>query len=153
MKLFHAVLFLVALALAFVPAALIADDNTSSGGHGRHGAGLHQTEKCLSTLNLSPALNASIQSSLTAGKATLQADGQSLRALHQKMESDIAAGADKSVVGQDTLNVDSARTKMKTDVQAIRDQVLAQLPADQQQAFNTCAAAHGPNAGSGRPHQ
>jgi hypothetical protein len=43
--------------------------------------------------------------------------------------------------------VDSARAKMKTDMQAIRDQVLAQLSADQQQAFSTCAAAHG----HGRP--
>jgi len=121
-------------------AALVADDGAAHGRDGRAG-GLH-IQRCVSSLNLSATQSAAIQSTLTAGKTTLQADRQNMMTLHQKMQSDIAAGADKSVVGQDALDLSAARSKMETDAQTIRGQVIAQVPADQQPAFNACTASH-----------
>ena len=140
MKRFPGSRTLVVLGLA-VAAAAAADQNAAAPPHGRMAFGLHHMEKCLSTLDLSAARKASIDESLTAGKATLRADGDAMKAAHQKMEADLAAGADKSVLGQNALDQDAARTKMKADGQAIHDQVLGQLSAEQLEQFNICAAA------------
>jgi len=98
-------------------------------------------EKCLSTLDLSPSQKASIDESLAAGKATLRIDGEAMKVAHQKMEADLASGADKSVLGQNAIDQDAARAKMKDDAQAMREQVLGQLSAEQVDQFNSCTAA------------
>jgi hypothetical protein len=120
-------------------AALVADDGAA---HGRDGRAGGHIQRCVSSLNLSATQSAAIQSTLTAGKTTLQTDRQNMMSLHQKMQSDIAAGADKSVVGQDALDLSAARSKLQTDAETIRGQVIAQIPADQQPAFNACTASH-----------
>ncbi len=111
------------------------------GPHWGHGMALRHMEKCLSTLGLSAAQQKSIDESLAAGKATLRADGEALRGSHQKMQADIAAGADTAVLGQNVLDQDAAHKKMKADAQAIHDQIRAQLSADQVQALDACASA------------
>jgi predicted house-cleaning NTP pyrophosphatase (Maf/HAM1 superfamily) len=83
----------------------------------------------------------------------LTADGDALKTAHQKMEADIASGADKAVLGGDVLALDAARSKMKSDTQAIHDQVLAQLSTEQQTAFNACATAHKPHHTAGTSPQ
>jgi hypothetical protein len=140
MKRFHRILPLVVLGCAAALAAR-ADENARAGPHGRPGPGIFHVEHCLSTLDLPAEQHVAIQSSLNAGKATLKADHESLKALHQKMEADIAAGADKAVLGQNVLDQQAARAKVKGDMQAIHDQVVAQLSSDQQQAFDACTAA------------
>ncbi len=140
MKRFQGALPLIVLAFA-VSKTAIAGENMTPGPHGWAGGGLFHMEKCLSALGLPAEQDATVQSVLNTGKATLKADGEVLRTLHQKMQSDIADGADKSVLGQDVLDQDAARTKMKNDRLAIHDQVLAQLSTDQQQTFNGCMAA------------
>ena len=117
--------------------------------------GHHQMEKCLSTLDLSDAQKAAIDEARAAGKATLKADGEAMKAVHQKMQADLAAGADKSVLGQNAIDQDAANTKMKADAKAIHEQVLGQLSNDQLDQYNAVrlgrqGAARAPGS-PGRP--
>ena len=149
MKRFPGSRTLVVLGLA-VAAAAAAEQGANAGPAGPHGAmmawGHHQMQKCLSTLDLSAAQKASIDEAFAAGKATLKADGEAMKAVHQKMQADLAAGADKSVLGQNAIDQDAAHTKMKTDAQAIHEQVLAQLSPEQVDNLNACTAAAAANA-------
>ena len=99
-------------------------------------------ERCLSTLDLPAAQQANVEASLNNGRATLKADGEALKAAHTQMQADLANSADKSVIGQDAINLHAAKAKMKTDAQAVHDDVLAKLSTDQQDAFNACASSH-----------
>ena len=100
-------LFVAGLAVAAAAAA--ADQNAPGGPHGGMMAwGHHQMEKCLSDLDLSDAQKAAIDEARAAGKATLKADGEAMKAIHQKMQADLAAGADKSVLGQNAIDQDAA---------------------------------------------
>jgi Spy/CpxP family protein refolding chaperone len=139
MKRFPGSRTLVVLGLA-VAAAAAADQNAPAGPNGRMG-GHHPMEKCLSTLDLSAAQKASIDEALAAGKLTMRADGEAMKVVHQKMQTDLAAGADKAVLGQNAIDQDAAKSKMKTDAQAIHEQVLGQLSPDQVEQFNSCTAA------------
>jgi Spy/CpxP family protein refolding chaperone len=141
MKRFPGSRTLVVLGL-LVAAAAAAEQGSPAGPHGAMMArGHHQMQKCLSTLDLSAAQKASIDEAFAAGKATLEADGEAMKAVHEKMQADLAAGADKSVLGQNAIDQDAAHTKMKADAQAIHDQVLGQLSPDQLDQFNACASA------------
>jgi len=127
---------------AFAVAAAARSEQDSMGPRGAWGHGVHRMEKCLASLNLPDSLKADIDSSLTAGHATLKTDVAAIQAAHAQMETDLANSADKAVLGQDVLNLDAARQKMKADAQALHDQVLAQLSPDQQDAVRACAASH-----------
>ncbi len=137
MKRFHGSLPLIVLALAAAATARAGD----GGPHGHPGPGGFHMQRCLSSLDLPADQHAAIQSTLQEGHATLAADGEALKALHRKMDADIAAGADKAVLGQDALDQNAAHAKLKSDMQATHDQVMAQLSAEQQQAFAACTAA------------
>jgi hypothetical protein len=93
-----------------------------------------------------------MESSIAPAKAALKADRESLQAAHRQIETDLANGAEKSVLGSDVLAMDEARTKLKSDARALHDQVLAQLSPEQQQAFDACVAAHAQH-GMGIGHQ
>jgi hypothetical protein len=129
----------------FAAAAAARADQGAPGRHPHFGSGLHQMQQCLLNLDLPAAQLATIETELSAGKATLKADGEAMKTAHQQMESDLAAGAEKSVLGTDAIAMDAARAKLKSDTQAIHDQVLAQLSAEQQDKFNACAAPHNPH--------
>jgi Spy/CpxP family protein refolding chaperone len=133
---------LFAAGLAVAAAATAADQNAPGGPHGGMMAwGHHQMEKCLSSLDLSDAQKAAIDEARAAGKATLRADGEAMKAAHQKMQADLAAGADKSVLGQNAIDQDAANTKMKADAKALHEQILGQLTNDQLDQYNACASA------------
>jgi len=133
-------LFVAGLAVAAAAAA--ADQNAPAGSHGGMMAwGHHQMETCLSSLDLSDAQKAAIDEARAAGKATLKADGEAMKAVHQKMQADLAAGADKSVLGQNAIDQDAANAKMKADAKALHEQVLGQLTNDQLDQYNACASA------------
>jgi Spy/CpxP family protein refolding chaperone len=138
MKRFPGSRMLVVLGLG-VAAAAAADQNATAP-HGKMG-GHHPMEKCLSTLDLSAAQKASIDEALAAGKLTMRADGEAMKVVHQKMEADLAAGADKSVLGQNAIDQDAAKSKMKADGQAIHEQILGQLSPEQVDQLNACTAA------------
>lgn len=149
MKRFPGSRTLVVLGLAVAAAAAADQNDPAHGPHGAMAGGMHHMQKCLSSLDLPAATAANIQNSLNAGKATLRADGQALGTAHKQMEADLAAGADKAVLGQDAINQDAARTKLKSDADAIHSQVLGQLSAEQLEQFNACTAAA--KTGHGRP--
>ncbi len=141
MKRFPGSRTLVVLGLA-VAAAAAAEQGAPTGPHGGMMAwGHHQMEKCLATLDLSAAQKAAIDEAHAAGKITLRADGDAMKAAHQKMQADLAAGADKSVLGQNAIDQDAAHAKMKADAQAIHEQVLGNLSAEQVDQLNACTAA------------
>ncbi|HTR02938.1 MAG TPA: hypothetical protein VMN82_07050 [Thermoanaerobaculia bacterium] len=155
MKRFPSTPYLLVAALAASGVALA--DQGGAGPHGGPGGfALRGLERCLASIDLPDATRANAQALLTTGKATLKADGAAMKAAHSKLETDMNNGADKAVIGQDTLDVDATKTKMKNDAQAIHDQVLAQLSQEQQNALGACASTHwghghGPGTGSAQP--
>lgn len=134
---------LIALATA---AAVRADEGSGPRAAGGHG--FRHMEQCLASMDLPASVKSNIDASLSSGRATLKADGQTLKTLHAQMQTDLANGVDKSVLGQDAINLDTARQKMKTDAKSLHDELLSQLSPDQQDALRACASSHG-RQGSG----
>lgn len=111
----------------------------------RRGMGMHQgvfaarrLGRCLATLNLSAAQKTDIDAAIAAAKPTLQADRQTLRADREKLKTDLDSGADKSVIGQDTVTLHTDRQKMEADAKALRDQIVSKLDADQKSQLKGC---------------
>ncbi|HTY42272.1 MAG TPA: hypothetical protein VMH79_10400 [Thermoanaerobaculia bacterium] len=155
MKRFPSTPFLLVAALASAGVALAEQGGAGPRG-GPGGFALRGLERCLASIDLPDATRASAQAVLTSGKSTLKADGAAMKAAHARLETDINNGADKAVIGQDTLDADATKTKLRNDAQAIHDQVLAQLSEEQQDALAACASAHwghghGPGTGSAQP--
>lgn len=140
MKWFSGSRTLAALSLA-VASAAAADQNAPPGPHGREGFGLRHVEKCLSTVGLSADQKAAIDQTLATGRAALRIDGEAMKAAHRQMEADLAAGADKATLGQNALDQDAARTRLKADTQTIHDQIASQLSPEQVNRLDACTAA------------
>ncbi len=128
------------LGLAGFAAAVMADDPTRSastqGGFRTHRA--RQFERCLSTAGLNADQQAAIDSIRSEARAVVQADFAALKAAREKLQADLASGADKSVIGQDTLDQDAAAEKLRNDHKAAHDQIVAALNPDQQSALESC---------------
>lgn len=140
--------------IALSAAAAARADEGSTGPRAAWGHGLRHMEQCLASMDLPASVKSNIDASLSSGRATLKADGQSLKTLHAQMQTDLANGADKSLLGQDAINLDAARQKMKTDARSLHDELLSQLSPDQQDALRACASSHGrqgsgPSSGTG----
>jgi hypothetical protein len=131
----------IVIATAFGAAVALHAQDKPAGAHPGMGYGLRGLEKCVGSANISTDARSNAQAALTAGKDTLKADGAAMKAAHERQQTDIANGADKSVIGQDAVNADNARTKMHADMQTIHDQVFAALSADEQSAVNSCMAS------------
>jgi hypothetical protein len=128
------------IGLAGVAAAALAEDPSgpapSRGGpRGHH---IRHFERCLSTVGLSADQQSSIQGIQSESRPAIQADFAAMRAAREKLQGDLASGADKSVLGQDVLDQDAATAKLKSDVKATHDQIVAKLNPDQQNALATC---------------
>ena len=146
MKRLSRILMCVGLATAAVSLNALADDNAGGGHMGfGHSRGI---QKCLAAANLTPDQQTAIDGILASGKATMQADFQALNTDHQKLQADLNNGADKSVVGQDTITVNNDKAKLKADRQALKDQVMSKLQPDQQSKVNTCLESSGHFHGS-----
>src|SRR5262245_53101815 len=117
-------------------------DDKAGGPHSRMGFALRGLEKCIDSADISPEARANAQAALTAGRDVLKADFAAMKAAHEKQETDIANGADKSVVGQDAIDADAAKTKLHNDAQTIHDQVFATLAPAEQDAVNSCMASN-----------
>jgi len=128
------------IGLAGVAATAIADGPSASGDtHGGwHAHGRRQFDKCLSSVGLSESQTADIGAARSNAKTTLQADYAALKAIREKLKADIAAGADKSVIGQDTLDQDAAVRKLKDDHKAAHDQIVSTLNTDQKSTLDSC---------------
>ena len=126
---------LAALA-AVLTLPLFAQDRPGMGARmERHGGHLL---RCLRRADLSDSQQADIKAIFEAGRPTLQADAQAIRTARQKLNADYDAGADKSVLGADYIAVRAAAKKLHDDGQALRDQVLGKLTADQKASVQDC---------------
>ena len=113
---------------------------------GRLGRHAGHMLRCLRDADLSDSQKADIRGIFDASKPTIQADAQAIHAARQKLNADFDAGADKSVLGQDYIAVRAAMKKLHDDGQAIQDQILGKLTADQKTKVQDCLAAQGPGA-------
>lgn len=141
---------ILSLALAALAASAAAVANEPSGPttslHVGHGHRLRQFERCLSTVGLSTEQQAAIQSIRSDSRAAIQPDLAALKAAHAKLQADLSSGADKSVLGQDVLDQDTYRAKVRGGFQAAHEQIVARLTPDQQASLATCS---GPGRASG----
>src|SRR5215471_5893145 len=129
--------------VAALAAAVAARAEDKAGGpRPPMGFALRGLEKCIDSADISSEARANAQAALTAGKDILKADGAAMKAADEKQQTDIANGADKSVVGQDAINADAAKTKLHNDAQTIHDQVFAALSPAEQDAVNSCMASN-----------
>ena len=144
--------------LAVTASAEQGDGGNGGPGHKPHGFGLRPLEKCLGSIGLPSDVQAAAQGVLNAGKPTLDSDGAALKAAHDKLRADTAANAEQSVLGQDLVNQNNARTKLDADHESIKSQVLSKLSDSQQTALNDCMKANagrymgrGPNKDQSQP--
>jgi Spy/CpxP family protein refolding chaperone len=142
------ILIWIGFAIAATALPALADDDSGRMGSGHHG---QKIQKCLSVVDLTADQQSAIDAILASGKTTMQADFQALKTDHQKLKTDMDNGADKSVIGQDTITLQNDEAKRKADSKAIRDQVLAKLTPDQQNKVNGCLESSGHFHGS-RPN-
>src|SRR5262252_10563639 len=105
MKRFPRTPALAVLAFAAQVAAR-AQDGPAARGAWSHGMRPMAMEKCLATLDLSADVRANVDNALAGGRATLKADGLAIRTADDKMQADLANGAEKSVLGQDAIDLD-----------------------------------------------
>lgn len=145
---------LAAVAFAAMTLSAFADDRPAAvlaGGH-QGGRGLHKLHRCLSHADLTADQKTAIQAIFAAARPGLQADADAVKADREKLRADIAAGADKCVVGQDVLNAHADRDKLRAAAGAVRDQILAKLTTDQQDRLKDClqAGGHGPRGRGSR---
>jgi Spy/CpxP family protein refolding chaperone len=145
MKRFSRILILAGAATAALSLTALADENAGHMGFGHRGHGI---QKCLAVADLSSDQQTAIDGIMASGKSTMQADFQALKADHQKLQADLDNGADKSVVGQDTIAVNNDKAKLKADWKAVKDQVMAKLTPDQQNKVNGCLESSGRFHGS-----
>ncbi len=102
------------------------------------GFALRHLRHCLSAVDLTAEQQSSIETILSGAQATLQAEAQSVKAARQKVKSDLAAGADACVIGADVVAQQAGATKLRADLAAVRNQVLAKLTPDQQNKVEEC---------------
>ena len=138
------------IALVAFAAAAVAVADQGTGPHG-WGHGMHRMDQCLAQLNLPESVKTDVDNALANGRTAMKSDRQALEAAHSKLQTDLNAGADKSVLGQDAINVDAAQKKMKADGKATHDQVFALLSPEQQDALRACAAPQGGKGSSSAP--
>jgi len=117
---------------------LSAQERRGMGMHGGGAFAARRLGRCLATLDLSAAQKSDIDAAVAAAKPTLQADRQTLQADRQKLKTDLDAGADKSVIGQDTIALHTDRQKLKGDALALRDQIVSKLDSDQKSQLKGC---------------
>jgi Spy/CpxP family protein refolding chaperone len=141
MKQLSRILILAAAAAAILTLPALAQDGPPGGmaaALDRHAGGLL---RCLRGADLTPGQKADIKAIFDAAGPTLKSDVQAVRDARQKLEADHAAGADKSVLGQDYINLRAAMKKLHDDGAATRDQVLAKLTPDQKTRVQACLDA------------
>lgn len=148
MKRFHRIASVLAFALfaSAGSAPALPGDGVRGAGHPGPGGGgfaLHSLHRCVALLDLNSDEKAAIDGIFTAARPSLRADMEAVKAARQKVEADVAGGADKSAIGDDVLARHAAAQKLHADIAAVRDQVLAKLTPDQQAQFQACQSERG----------
>ena len=140
-------LTLAALFAAVFTLPVLAGDHPAAFAEGRHGG---SELRCLRAADLTDQQKADIKAIFDAARPGFEADVAAIRAARQKLDADADAGADKSVLGQDFLDVRAADKKLRDDHSAVRDQILSKLTADQKTKVQSCLDSSGRRMGAGR---
>src|SRR6266851_4764312 len=122
-----AALFAVVLTLP----ALAGEHSGAAFAGARHGG---SELRCLRAADLTDQQKTDIKAIFDAARPGFEADVAGIRAARQKLDADADAGADKSVLGQDFLDV--------------RDEVLSKLAADQKTKVQSCLDSLGLRMGA-----
>jgi Spy/CpxP family protein refolding chaperone len=104
--------------------------------------------RCLRAADLTDAQKTDIKALSDAARPGFEADVAAIRAARETLDNHTAAGADKSVLGQDYLNVSAASKKLRDDHSALQAQILAKLTPDQKTKVQSCLDSHGRGMGS-----
>ncbi len=138
------------IALAAFVAALLALP-ALAGDHGFAGRGhRHGAMRCLQAADLSDTQKTDVKALLDAARPGFEADVAAIRAARKTLNDDTTKGADKSVLGQDFLNVRAASQKLRDDPTALQNQILARLTPDQKTKVQSCLDSSGHGMGSSR---
>ena len=107
--------------------------------------------RCLHAADLTDAQKTDIKALFDAARPGFEADVAAIRAARKTLDTDADAGADKSVLGQDYLNVRAASKKLQDDHAALQAQILTRLTADQKTKVQSCldSSGHGTGARTG----
>jgi Spy/CpxP family protein refolding chaperone len=128
------------MGLTALAATAMAGDSSNRalapGGHRGHRA--RQFDRCLATAGLSADQQAAIDAIRSDARTSLEADLAALKAAREKLQADLAGGADKTVLGQDLLDQDAAAEKLKSDRKATQDLIVSQLEPQQQTTVESC---------------
>ena len=138
-------LTLAAVAAVFLTLPAAAQDRGPVGMADRIGRHAGSLLRCLRGLDLTDSQKADFKAIMDAAKPTIEADANAIRAVRQKLNTDYDAGADKSVLGQDYIDMRTAVKKLHTDASAVKDQVLAKLTPDQADKAAACLSASHPH--------
>ncbi len=133
------------LVLVWLALPLRASDRLSVVTADRAGEGARRIGlllRCLSILDLTDQQKADIRAIAESAKPSLQADAQAAKTARQKLQEDLSgASIDPCVVGQDFLALHGDLEKLRADLASVRDQIEAQLTADQKAKLEGCVQA------------
>jgi len=135
----------LALLGVLAPAALMGADRLpvlTAGPTAARSERLADLRRCLSILDLDDQQKAAIAALLVAAKPGIDADVQSVQAARETLQGDLGVSSvDPCAVGRDFLALRAAVEKLKADVGATRDEILAQLRPDQRLKLEGCLQA------------
>jgi Spy/CpxP family protein refolding chaperone len=98
--------------------------------------------RCLRAADLSDAQKADIKAIMEAARPLLQAAHEKVRADRQKLHADLEAGADKSVIGQDVINLHADMKAARAELESVKEQVVSKLTAEQKAKVGDCFEGH-----------
>jgi Spy/CpxP family protein refolding chaperone len=97
--------------------------------------------RCLRHVDLTDAQKADIKAIVEAATPILQAAREKVRADRRKLHADLEAGADKSVLGQDVLDLHADTKALRAELESVKDQIASKLTAEQKAKIGDCLAA------------
>jgi Spy/CpxP family protein refolding chaperone len=97
--------------------------------------------RCLRGVDLNDAQKADIKAIVEAATPILQAAREKVRADRRKLHADLEAGADKSVLGQDVLDLHADTKALRAELESVKDQIASKLTAEQKAQIGDCLAA------------
>ena len=104
--------------------------------------GRHHLKECLSILDQTDQQKTDIQAALDAARPTLEAGVAAVHSARQTLRAAVdAVPPDACAIGSDALAVKAALATLRSEREAVRDQVLATLTPDQQARLQGCLDA------------
>lgn len=97
--------------------------------------------RCLRGVDLNDAQKADIKAIVEAATPILQAAREKVRADRRKLHADLEAGADKSVLGQDVLNLHADTKGLRSELESVKDQIASKLTTEQKAQVGDCLAS------------